>query len=1542
VIDLANLNVHLDIPVVNKAGRGGMNFTYDLNYDSSVWYPVGASGSQVWTPVSNWGWRGVTEIETGYVSYSSVTTPWCLHAGEYYGQQITDSNWVYHDQFGISHPFIGEVIITEGAPAYCNGSTTNLHATSADGSGAVLTTSGGNGVITYTNGQVVTAPINTTAGAASMTDRNGNIISVNSSGVFTDTLNVSALTAAGSGTAASPVTFTYKAPSGASPEYKMNYTAYNIKTNFGCTGITEYSASGVYLVSSISLPDGTAYTFNYEKTPGNSGYYTGRFASVQLPTGGTITYTYTGGSSGNITCADGSASGFTRKLTDGGSWSATWTYNRVMGTQPASATIATAPQLSYNSAANQTIIQFQGIYETQRDIYQGSGPTITSLPISESTLQTSNLLQEIQTCYNTNTTNCPITAIALPITQRNVFDLLSGSSKLIDQHIYKYDGYGNVLERDDYDYGSSAYGALLGKTVVTYASLGDITAFRQTVTVTNGVGTTVSQTNYNYDQTAVVVTSGTPQHTSITGSRGNLTSINLYTSGSTYLTQTNTYFDTGNVQTATDVNSAATTYAYGACGNSFPTTVTEPLSMSRTYAWDSSCLGGVLSSVKDENGNTTTVSYTDPDFWRPASISYPDGGQTSWAYNSSTSLTTSVKLNSSQTYVTTTLLDGLGRTTQQQVSVPQGTLYTVTAYDQLGRKYTVSNPYLTTSDPTYGLTTYQYDALSRPTMVIPPDGTASSNNVSVAYTNNCATSADQAGKSRSTCSNSISNLTQVFENPTGVNYETDYTSDPLGNILTVNQKGGNANSAYWRTRTYTYDFLSRLTQSSDPESGAIKYNYDAGGNQGALTSRVAPLPNQTGSSTVTTTYTYDALHRLLQRSYSDGLTPTVYFVYDENDVWFSTTNNLGRLSEAYEQIPNLVGSVFSYDTMGRIIVNNQCMPVECPSAGVPVSYTYDLAGDITSYVDAGVTLTLSYDSARRPLCITSNYVDSQHPAALVTVDSSIGYYPQGARRKLTYGNGLLATAAFNNTLEPCRINLNSSATALGTCADAVPSGNLLDLTAGFSAGSSNNGNVASLVAVGQQTFNRTYTYDSLNRLSTMADSASGQSCKGLTWVYDAWGNVTNQNNTGGSCYTFYNAVAANNQLSSPYRNDAAGNLTYDTTNTYYYDAENRLIQVNGTLGTCSTASACYTYDALGHRVHKSGTSIPLAVDYMYDLSGNVMAEYEPACSGGTECNSADYIYLAGKLIAEYVNDTTYFSVSDHLSSTRILTGMNQAVVQNLDYYPYGSLNSTDSGITTHKFTGDERDAETGLDHTEFRKYSSSLLRWLTPDPAGMAAVNPANPQSWNRYAYVLNNPLGSVDPTGQDGCNAWNVSWEGSGIPFPCLSDLTSGNQATDSGDPTATPPPQCGAVPQYCVTNSVTGPPPLPGSTPSTFTQTMLVGRTSVDNSFTGCSGLSGTANIETNCGYQFGQGTSQTPIWYLNEANLNGPTNIPLTTNMYVPPGATQAAGWQGIFQIFGITNLTGPTVPNYFQKTPCYGQLQNLTPSKINQMGPTCSGL
>jgi len=289
------------------------------------------------------------------------------------------------------------------------------------------------------------------------------------------------------------------------------------------------------------------------------------------------------------------------------------------------------------------------------------------------------------------------------------------------------------------------------------------------------------------------------------------------------------------------------------------------------------------------------------------------------------------------------------------------------------------------------------------------------------------------------------------------------------------------------------------------------------------------------------------------------------------------------------------------------------------------------------------------------------------------------------------------------------------------------------------------GNVASMTAAGTQNFSRSYTYDSLNRLGTMSDANISQACRGLSWTYDAWGNRTDQTLTAGACFTFHQTVNAQNQLfGSPYQYDGAGNLTADGSHTYTYDADNRLSKVDGG----STAS--YTYDAFGRRAEKIVGS--RTTDYLYDAFGHASYEVNNLCA--PVCIDTGFLYLGGQLVAEYKEGLTYFVHADHLGSTRLVTGLNQTVAQNLDYLPFGEQNSTDSGISTHEFTGDLHDAESDLDHAQFRQYSSSLGRWMHPDPAGLAAVDPSNPQSWNRYAYVLNNPMNSVDPSGLRECLA--------------------------------------------------------------------------------------------------------------------------------------------------------------------------------------------
>lgn len=81
--------------------------------------------------------------------------------------------------------------------------------------------------------------------------------------------------------------------------------------------------------------------------------------------------------------------------------------------------------------------------------------------------------------------------------------------------------------------------------------------------------------------------------------------------------------------------------------------------------------------------------------------------------------------------------------------------------------------------------------------------------------------------------------------------------------------------------------------------------------------------------------------------------------------------------------------------------------------------------------------------------------------------------------------------------------------------------------------------------------------------------------------------------------------------------------------------------------------------------------------------------------------------------------------------------------------PFGEdLTCTGADESPVHFTGQEHDTESGLEHFPFRYYGSTMARFMTPDPAETAAVDIENPQSWNRYAYVINNPLNYTDPSG--------------------------------------------------------------------------------------------------------------------------------------------------------------------------------------------------
>ena len=1166
IINLANLNSHLPIPVLHKAGRG-TNFTYDLSYDSSVWYPAGATGSQSWQPVGNWGWRGQTEAATGYVSYFPVV--FNCSGGQHY---TFYTEWAYHDSFGAAH-FISGVTESSGGTG-CGIASPNLNGTATDGSGYVINITNLTSAIVYSSsGTKIVAPILSTSGSANFTDRNGNQLTADSSGHFYDTLSSTTPVLTVSGAAPNPVTFTYTSSAGGAASYTMKYTTFTVKTNFGC-GIAEYGPISNNLVTELDLPDSSSYTFTYEPTPGFSGDVTGRLASVTLPTGGTINYTYTGGSSGHITCADGSASGLTRQTPDG-----IWTYARTSGSGAAYTTTATDPQ------SNVSVIQFQGIYETQRQVYQGS--------------TSGTLLRTVNTCYNSAAIPCTSTAIALPISHREIETNQQG---IVDHHAENLNSVGMPTWIDDYDFGNGSFGPLIKRTLITYASIGNATAFSQTsiicngsgsASACNGTGTPVARVDTNYDQTTPTCVTGAPQHDDSGhgcsfNSRANATSITTYTNPSAPsggLTQTLTYDTLGNVRTVKDAANNTTTLVYSpdAWGNTacppsattyaFPVSASNALSQNTTFKYFA-CTGQ-LASVTDPNSKTTSFTYDS--LLRPTQSNLPDGGQTTIAYTDTGNINveTKQKIDASRTTDSFVYFDGLGRESRRMAANGESTPWDQvdTCYDSLGRISFTSNPYQGNGLSTPKVCSaagdsLSYDALNRTTQVTHADSTS----ILASYTGRAAQAQDEGNGTRrvsrvsqidslgrivSLCEVSAVTL-PVGTSPTpgacgqdiaATGFLTTYAYDALGNLTSVTQPGLNG-------RSFTYDGLSRLTSSTTPEAGTVNYSFDLDSACPAPNSFAGDLVKRLDARGVRTCMQYDALHRLTQKNYSDG-TATASFFYDQTSALGVTlTNTIGRESSESTASPNPTSQAFSYDSMGRIIQNNQCTPFNCGTSTWALTYTYDLTGNmLTSTNGSGTTFTYTYNTAPRLASLTSSQNDANHPPHLL---SALHYNAAAELTGATLGNGLNETRTYDSRFRPVSISAGSVYTVtIPTSGGFAPNSNIL------AANDSVNGNW-------------TYSYDDFNRLA--AGNATGQA---YTWDYDRYGNRWHQNGPNSAQYAF----DANNHVPSGYGliYDAAGDITNDGTTTFTYDAENRMTSATNT----SRGLTCYIYNAEGQRVRKT-------------------------------------------------------------------------------------------------------------------------------------------------------------------------------------------------------------------------------------------------------------------------------------------------------------------------------------------------------------------
>jgi len=201
--------------------------------------------------------------------------------------------------------------------------------------------------------------------------------------------------------------------------------------------------------------------------------------------------------------------------------------------------------------------------------------------------------------------------------------------------------------------------------------------------------------------------------------------------------------------------------------------------------------------------------------------------------------------------------------------------------------------------------------------------------------------------------------------------------------------------------------------------------------------------------------------------------------------------------------------------------------------------------------------------------------------------------------------------------------------------------------------------------------------------------------------------------------------------------DESGNVITDNkfrNLSYRYDANGRQIWTQNSNGVGSENKA--VYDAGGNRV---ATQVNGQWRYsVYDVNGNLAAEY------GQQ---------------QITTEKIRYYLQDHQASTRVVMNQTATVISRTDYQAFGEeigagvgkrttsqgYSQTDNNRQRYAMT--ERDDATGLDHTWFRKYDNKAGRWTSPDPS-KESMSLGNPQSFNRYSYVENNPVNAIDPSG--------------------------------------------------------------------------------------------------------------------------------------------------------------------------------------------------
>lgn len=656
--------------------------------------------------------------------------------------------------------------------------------------------------------------------------------------------------------------------------------------------------------------------------------------------------------------------------------------------------------------------------------------------------------------------------------------------------------------------------------------------------------------------------------------------------------------------------------------------------------------------------------------------------------------------------------DRLEREIRRATLGPDGRwLYALTQYDALGRVSRVSVPRYDNSSQTFWVKT-QYDAIGRPYQVTSPAkaGDANGRVVTTAYQGLTTVVTDPRNADTTQVLNALGKVVSVKNH---LDQELQYEYDPYDNLTKTTDPAGN-------TVVLHYDQRGRKDTMSDPDMGSWSYAYNGFGE----------LNSQTDAKNQVVTMTYDNLGRMVKREELEGKT-----------VWTYDTRWKGALSDAVQTSPTnteLSRKTLEYDAVGNL--KQETLTV-AGSVQAPTQYAYDSKNrlEVLTYPSGlilqhrynanGALSELRKSSASGPLYWRADSWDEWGKVAQYTLGNGV---VSAVYRDPAVGQVEMLQAGSGNSIQDWHYDWDTNGNT--TLRENLISG---------------------------LTYSEDSTYDKLNRVNVTTLTIQGTSTT-KNANYDALGNLQFQNGVGTYTYDPANkphAVRGTTSGARAYDYDANGNMAYGDGSAgrrdYHWTSYNLPDQV-----TQGSAWSTFVYGPSREKLRQTS--------YSSDLSNRTIV-YLNAYSERHTTDSGDeyreHIVAPTGVVAQVsyypstASRTTLYVHTDKLGSVDAMSntaGQNLALTTSAPGFGYDrwgkrrddSAAASPSSLnfaTLKGYAGHEMLDTVGLIHMGGRVYDPTIGRFLSPDPY---IQDPNNLQSYNRYSYVMNNPLSATDPTG--------------------------------------------------------------------------------------------------------------------------------------------------------------------------------------------------